>query len=694
MFLAQGMMMNGTFAGWRIVSGPNLRIWLLTALLTILSTLPAAAAGPVQLAHLGSELSQLSLRELMDVEVTSAARKEATVAQTAAAVFVISREDIRRSGATSIPELLRMVPGLMVARIDANKWAVSARSFNSLIADKLLVLMDGRSVYSTLFHSTFWDVQDTLLEDIDRIEVIRGPGATLWGANAVNGVINIITAPANTTQGTLLSAGGGSEERAFGALRHGGRLGPDAYWRAYVKSFDRDDSLRRDGPEAADDWQATRGGFRLDWLPAGPDSLTVQGDAYAGRSGLSAIGFDGSSALAQTYDDEAEVGGAYLLSRWKHVRSDRSRLELQAYWDWTDRDSRFLDERRHTFDLDLQQTLRLGARHELVWGAQYRYIVSTVENGPTIAFDPERRIEHIYGLFLQDEITLVPSRLKLTAGAKLEHNSYTEVELQPTLRLLWTPRDDHSFWTALSRATRTPGRFDRESRILVPVSSGPTPVVGVLSGNEGFDSERVTALEVGYRYHPPAAFSLDLAAFYNWYDCLRSFEIGATFPEATPAPAHTVIPGRIDNKLEGETYGVEAAADWQPVERLQLQAAYTYFAIAIRHEELGDDDIFAKIEEEKSPRHQASLRTSVDLGEDVELDLWLRYVDRLRRGDIPAYLQLDTRLAWAPLEGLELSVVGQNLLDGHHPEFFKETVFNVLPTEVQRGVYAKADWRF
>jgi iron complex outermembrane receptor protein len=548
-----------------------------------------------------------------------------------------------------------------------------------------------RSVFNNLFASTFWDVQDTLLEDIDRIEVIRGPAATIWGANAVNGVINIITRSARLTQGPLLSAGTGTEERAFGALRYGGEAGPDAHWRGYVKYFQRDDSEGIEGWDAADDWDLLRGGFRLDRKSRSGEELTVQGDAYSGSAGTTGTRFDTASALPRRVEEDTQLSGANLLARWETGAGGVEKMSLQAYYDWTHRDDTLFGEQRHTLDFSLQQSLKPGLRHELIWGLGYRYGLSDLDQSPTIAVSRERRTEHLYSLFLQDEISLLPERLVLTVGARFEHNSYTDEEIHPNLRLLGLLSEHHSLWGAVSRASRTPSRFDREMRILTPVSSAP-PVIGILSADPDFASERVTAYEVGYRYHPKAQFSFDATIFYNDYDRLRSFELDPIFLEATPPPVHGVLPGTIDNRLEGRTCGLELAFDWQPTRYLQLDLAYTYLEIDIRHRHL-DSDMFARIEEEKSPKHEGSLRAGFDLPGPIELDLWLRYVDHLRRDDIPSYLELDTRLGWNPRPDLELALVGQNLLDSQHQEFIRETLFNSIPTEVERAVYVKTTWR-
>jgi iron complex outermembrane recepter protein len=390
-------------------------------------------------------------------------------------------------------------------------------------------------------------------------------------------------------------------------------------------------------------------------------------------------------------EDDAQIAGASLLSRWEQVTSQGGKTSLQLYYDWTRRRDFSFDEERQSVDFSLQNRRKVGLRQEIVWGGGHNYSLSEFESSPTVTLK-SRRSEHLYNLFIQDAISLHPDRLILTVGARLEHNSYTGFEFQPNVRLLGMLGEHHSLWGAISKAARTPSRFDREIRVLSPFSAGEPPAVVVLAGNRDFKTERVTAYELGYRYHPDLPIGFDAALFYNSYDRLRSFELGTPFPETTPPPLHIVQPATLDNRLEGETYGVEIAAEWQPAQQLRLSAAYTWQQIAIRHRDR-ENDPFARIEEEKSPSHQGSLRAGIDLSADIELDLWLRYVDRLRRDDIPSYLELDTRLGWKPRPTLEVALVGQNLLDSRHPEFPRETLFNVLPTEVQRGVYVKMTWR-
>ncbi|HVR97059.1 MAG TPA: TonB-dependent receptor [Thermoanaerobaculia bacterium] len=642
------------------------------------------------------DLTELSLEELMDVQVTSVSKRAEPIYAAAAAVFVITQEDLRRSGVTSIPEALRMVPGLEVARIDANKWAVSARGFNGRFANKLLVLIDGRSVYTPLFSGVYWDVQDTLLEDIDRIEVIRGPGATLWGANAVNGVINIITRSARETQGGLLAAGGGSEERGFAALRYGGALGESSFYRLYAKAFERDGGERVTGEAGADDWSMRRGGFRLDSQLSGGGDWMVTGELYDGEAGETLTLQSLQAPLPRTVDSEEEVSGGYLLSRWQRALSETSELKVQLYYDRTERLAQFLDEDRDTFDVEVQHGFSPGRRHRLLWGLGFRRTADDLQGAEILSFSPTRRTDDLASGFLQDEITLRPDRLWLTLGSKVEHNDYTGLEVQPNLRAVWLARPHHTLWAAASRAVRTPSRAEDDLRldaqVIPPGQLFPGSPVALLSsfGSRDFRSEELLAWELGYRAGLSPGLFLDLATFYNVYDRLRSASLGEPFLQLAPRP-HLVVPVLVGNDLEGDTYGAELAADWRVSKRWRWSAAYTFLSVQLQQRsgagELGLEG------EGQSPQHQLFLRSSLDLARGVELDFALRYVDELEGLDVDRYATFDLRLGWRPRPDLELSLVGQNLLeDGHF-----EAVSEVIPahsTAVERGVYGKVEWRF
>jgi iron complex outermembrane receptor protein len=640
-------------------------------------------------------LRQLDLETLMeiDVVVTSAAKKSQQLSETAAAVFVITPEDLRRSGVTTIAEALRMVPGMQVAHIDANKWAISSRGFNGRFANKLLILMDGRTVYTPLFSGVFWDEQDTLLEDIARIEVIRGPGAALWGANAINGVVNIITKRADETQGTLFEAGAGTEERGFGAVRYGGKLAEEAYYRIYAKYFKRDNFVLPVSGDTTDDWGVRRGGFRLDWKTVSQDALTLQGDIYDGKAGQSITTLAFSPPFAQTVSNDINFAGKNILGRWRHRLSKTSDLDLQIYYDRTERNNPSLGKQTlDTVDVDLQHHLRFGKRHEIDWGLGYRFNHSDTRGTFELALDPANRSQSLFSAFIQDEITLVDDKLRLTLGSKFEHNDFSGFEVQPNARLLWRPHDRHTVWTAISRAVRTPSYFENDVRFNERILANNPLAVVSLFGDENFDSEELLAFELGYRIQPMDRLFVDIAAFYNIYGRLRTFEPQMSFQEISSLPSHLVQPFVAGNKMEGETYGVEWIADWKPWDAWRLQIAYSFLQIALHLDE-DSGDTMAEDAEGENPEHQLSLRSSWDLLPNLDFDLWLRYVDNLPSLGIESYVMLDARLAWRPHKNWELSIVGQNLLDAQHNEF-KPEFGKVLATEVQRGVYGKVRWNY
>lgn len=654
------------------------------ALAALLVAVPFAAA---RVAAMDVDLTALSLEELMDVEVTSVSKRSQRLADVAAAVFVIGQEDIRTSGATNIPELLRMVPGVEVARIDANKWAVSIRDFNARFANKLLVLIDGRSVYNPLFSSVFWDVYDLVLEDIERIEVIRGPGATMWGANAVNGVVNIITKSAKDTQGVLLSGGGGTEQRAFGTARYGGQVGEDLYYRGYFKAAKVDDAALASGDDAADGFHQGRSGFRLDWEPGDKDSLTLAGDLYRldnGTTGASHPLF--VPPYLATWDDRGEAKGGSLLARWDRALANDANIGVQASYERFKRDEQGTGGVSDVAELDVQHDFSPFSGHRVVWGLGYRFTHTDLDRTVWMRPSPAERSDSLYSAFVQDEISLIADQLRLTLGSKFEHNEATGFEIQPTARFLWSPSPRHSLWGAVSRAVRTPSISERDADLTAaiippgtPANPGPLPVEVAVFGDDDIASEELIAFELGYRTTVVPDVSLDIATFYNVYDNLRRHIPGGA-PFFAPAPVpRLVVPQVPDASGNGTTYGVEVAADWTVLPWWQVRAAYAYLHTAV------DDDV---IDGHASPSHQASLRSLMDLGGGWQLDLWPRYVDNLPRLGIESYFDLDVRLAWRPSETVEFAVVGQNLLDSRREEFSPE-FGSLTPTQVERGVYAK-----
>ncbi len=636
-------------------------------------------------------LKTLSLEDLLQVEVTSVSKKAEKLADAPAAVFVITAEDIRRSGVTSVPEALRMAPGVQVARINASSWMITARGFSGVFANKLLVMIDGRSVYSPLFSGVFWDVQDMMLEDVDRIEIIRGPGATLWGANAVNGIINIITKPAEKTQGGLVSAGVGTEERIFGGARYGGRMGDNANFRIYAKYNDRDEGADALGLTANDDWDALRGGFRLDWEPSDIDTLSIQGDLYENDAGITLS----NASLLPPYNgfvsDRIDSEGGNVLSRWEHRFSKTSQMALQFSYDHTYMDHPILKERRDTFDIDFQHLFTLTESNEVTWGMAYRNTHDDITDGLLMVVPDSVRMER-FSAFIQDRLTLMKDTAWLTVGSKFEKNEFTDLEFQPSGRLLVKPNDAHTLWASVSRAVRTMSRGERGFQYNTsvappgsPRNPSQLPLAIQVRGNEDLEPETVIAYEIGYRVRAMERLFLDFTGYYNDYDKVLSDT--ASPPEMTLQPfPHLVLPLNAANGDSAEIFGFEVAADWQPLDWWKLKGTYSWLEAKREMEEI-------RGLVGSSPRNQVSLRSTMDLSKHIEWDLWLRYVDELPEIDVDDYVTLDARLAWMPTPKLELALVGQNLIESSHLEndpFSWPTV----PTEVERSVYLKATWHF
>jgi iron complex outermembrane receptor protein len=642
-------------------------------------------------------LKRMSLDDLMNVEITSVSKKEEKLSEAPAAVYVLTQEDIHRSGATCIPEALRLVPGLDVARIDAHTWAISSRGFNGEFANKLLVLIDGRSVYTPLFSGVFWDVQDPMLEDVDRIEVIRGPGATMWGANAVNGVINIITKSAKDTQGWLVSGGGGSQDRGFGEFRYGGSRGDDLSYRLSGQYVDHADSEMWGGGNGRDGWQQGRGGFRVDWQPSRDNLLTVQGDAYVGAEGQVGNLATFTPPYTQQFTKGTGVSGGDVVGRWTHTLADGSEIKLQTYYDKTVRDMTVVADNLSTFDIDLQYDRQVGSRQEVIVGLGYRLEDDAIKNGDNLVFQPNHTDQQLFSGFIQDEVTLIPERLKLTLGTKLEHNDFTGFEFEPSGRISWTPTIHQTVWAAVSRAVRTPAEDERNSRMkaaTIPPGElypGSPPALVTLEGDSAFDSEHLIAYELGYRVRPSERVALDFATFYNDYSKLATLTTGIPVTETSPL-TYLVVPEAFGNNSSAQTYGFEAVGNWQMLDWWRWQATYTWL-----HAQLHIDDasiMSREIPPEQSPQQQFSVRSLMDLPHQVQLDATLRHVDRLtvtsgNGGDlnVPQYFSLDLRLAWKPTKNVEFSIVGQDLLNSEHLEF--APTLPTQTTEVGRSIYGK-----
>jgi len=645
------------------------------------------------------DVTAMSMEDLMNLQVTSVTKHTQKVADAAAAIFVITQEDIRRSGATSIPEALRLVPGLEVARIDQNKWAIGSRGFNGRFDNKLLVLIDGRSVYTPLFSGVYWNVQDVMLEDVDRIEVIRGPGATLWGANAVDGVINVITKKAKSTQSAVVTAGAGTDERAAGGVRYGGKLGDNTYYRAYTKYFDWGPSSYPSGMTAHDGWDALRGGFRADWTPAGANSLTLQGDVYRSRFNETLTVASLSAPYSNTFPNDGKYSGGNILGRWNHT-SEGSSISLQMYYDNTTiTDHSLFGDHQNILDIDFQHGFHVGDSQQFVWGLGYRSIRDKNDASFTVSLQPNQVTLNQFSTFLQDEISLVDSRLRLTLGSKFEHNEFTGFEIEPNARLLWNLTPNQSIWTAVSRAVRTPALTEEGLRLnsaVIPpgTPSNPTPFPAVVAvfGSHQFNSEDLLAYELGYRVQATSNVSLDVATFYNNYSSLRTAEPGTPFVEGSPAPTDIVIPFVAGNKMSGGTYGVELIADWKVIPKWRLVGSYSYLQMDI-HKNKDSQDPTPDNPNGSSPRHQWYLRSSIDLPKHFEQDTTLRFVDQLPSLNVPSYYSLDAHLGWRPVTKLEVSIGGQNLLNNWHFEFMPDFV-NTSPTVVKRSVFGSITWKF
>ena len=638
-----------------------------------------------------ADLLDLSIEQLADLQITSVSRAEERLADAPAAVFVITGDEIRRSGVRSIAEALRLAPGVEVARRNAAAWSITIRGFNSDLANKLLVLIDGRSVYSPLYAGVFWDVQDTLLEDIDRIEVIAGPGGTLWGANAVNGVINIITRPAASTSGAFVEGGGGNEERAFGGFRYGGTLGRDIAARAYVKYFDRDSSRQMSGADGTDAAHMAQAGFRMDWGSNGADRFTVQGDAYGGQEGGTFLdSFTLGTRPAGSTPGEADLRGANVLTRWERTLDDRASFVLQAYYDHTNRDiPNTYHEKRDTLDVDFQHHLAPRVRHDVLWGLGFRSSADEIGNSALATFDPARRDDHTWSAFLQDKIALKADRLFLTLGSKFEHNDYTGSETQPNVRLSWVVSDRQTFWTAASRAVRIPARLDSDLRLTLPITAPtiPFPVYVTADGNVDFQSETLFAYEAGYRIRITPRLSLDMSVFRNSYDHLQTVEPGAVTLVLAPPLPYGVVHQTLENLMEGRSSGGSFVANWEPLDGWRLRLQYTSFDLDLKTKP-GSADVLRPRLGGNSPDSQISVHSFLDLPHALRFYVGGRYVAALPNQRVQSYVAVDTSLLWRPRERLEASLSVQNLNDDRHVEFGGNT------NQIERSAFLRVLWSF
>ena len=640
-------------------------------------------------------LTELTLEELGEIRVTSVSKQPDEAWRTPVAIHVITADDIRRSGATNLPDVLRLAPGVAVARIDSDHWAIGIRGFGDQFSKSLLVLIDGRSLYTPLFAGIYWAANDVMLEDVERIEVIRGPGGTIWGGNAVSGLINIITKRTADTQGALATVGAGSVDRGIAAVRYGSRSGAALNYRVYAKAFSRDPLSHPDGADY-DAWWMGQSGFRADWTPRAGDTFTFQGDASGGRHGQQVSVGQFSPPANVTLSTPANVSGGNLNLTWRRQLKAGNELRVQAYYDRTAWQAPHFSETRNTVDLDLVHGFALGRRQRLSWGAGAHWSPGDFEQTvPSLDFSPRSEANHYYSAFGQDEIQLLPQRLTLTAGTKFEHNSYTGLELQPNARLMWTAGERHALWTAVSGAVRTPSRIERGIRLssfnsMLTLPSGvAVPVFLEIDGSSAFTSEQLVGYEAGYRTLAVPRLYMDLTEFHHDWDDLASFGRGATTVDMAPAPPHVVVHLPYVNGVEGNVNGFEIAPDWRPAPWAQITGSYSFLSLDLRQKPVSVDPNGIARYEGSSPRHQGRIAAHVALPRSTEFDVTYRAVSALPAQQAPGYGTADLRLSWMARPGLELALDGRNLFAPDHVEFLHTPP---PAAGVPRSVFASVTW--
>jgi iron complex outermembrane recepter protein len=642
------------------------------------------------------DLTALKIEDLMNVDVTSAGKKEQKLSQVSGALFVITAEDIRRSGATNIPDLLRMVPGLEVAQIDPSTWAISARGFNGEYSNKLLVLIDGRTAYSPVFSGVYWDAQDVPLDLIERIEVIRGPGATVWGTNAVNGVISIITRSAQDTKRGAITVDGGTFEHIGGMIRCGGPLGPRGAYRVFLNGFDMGQFVTPENQNGENDWYLFHGGFRADAQVSTKNSLTLEGEAIRGNEGeLTNSIISLEPPLNGIVNLREDFSGWSLLGRWKRALSPASETSLQIYFDRSNRGDPTYGIALNTFDFDFQHHAQWGRRQDFVWGLGYRLTSDDTADHFRISFQPQDLVTQIYSSFVQDDIAVRPNRLHLSLGTKLEHEYYNGFNLQPSGRLTWTPDERDTFWAAFSGAQRTPSRVETSIRYNLAALPGPDNLPALVSvfGNPGQLNERLLATEAGFRKHLSDRLSVDSSAFFNQYHDLASNELGAPRIEVDPPPIHLLVPEYFANLIHGETHGIEIFANMKLNSRWTLSPGYTFLTMHLRPEAGSTDRTTGPETQGSSPTQQAQLRSNVNLPWHWQWTTSAYFVGRLPAQSIPSYTRLDSNLAWQVSEKISAALVGQDLLRNLHQEYAGPDL-TVLPSLIPRSAYGRITWRF
>jgi iron complex outermembrane receptor protein len=635
---------------------------------------------------------EMSLEELMNITVTSMSKRAQSLQDTAAAVTVITGDDLRRTGALNMAEALRMVPGFTVGQLDSSTWCVSSRGrgYNPNYENKLLFLVDGRSRYCSGFGGVVWDSFDLMLEDVDRVEVIRGPGTSIWGSNAVNGVINIITKSSADTQGLLAGVTYGTLERGTFSLRHGGAFTPENTWRVFAKHRSVDDLQNMDGRKVPTNLDTTSLGFRADTEPTPDSQFMLQGGAVLVQTTDTTFRPDLTLGTA-TYKSESDLADLHIQASWTQKLDDTTSWTLQGFISRFKTDTPGVyDYTEDMADLDFQYQFEPWAGHTAQWGLGVRHVGNRAKTEHQLLVLEGSRSDTLFSAFIQDEIAFDDRRLLLTLGSKFEHNEQTGLEILPHARLLWRPTENHSFWTAVSRPVRIPSLVDRVVTYHLDVRHLPNglPVRSSFQGNSDTDAERVLVWELGHRYSPSSSFFLDTAFFATWSDNLFSVGLDPSTGSLQMEPVpHLQITGDAKNKMRGQTHGLEISANWTPLSWWRLHAWYAYLEEDYHY--TGDGlNAFEGVYGKTSPRHQVYFRSSMDLPYNTELDVMTRYVSELPGLNIPDYVAVDARLGWKPTNNTEIALVGKNLLSPRHEEITSPMIFNDS-LAVERSCYLK-----
>ena len=640
------------------------------------------------------DLIHTKLEDLLDMQVTSVSKKEQSLSRAAAAIYVITQADIRSSGATNVPDLLRMAPGVEVSQINANLWAISVRGFNDRFADKVLVLIDGRSVYSPSFSGVYWESLDVPLEDIERIEVIRGPGGTVWGANAMNGVISIITKNSKNTKGGTISAGTGPKTKADGLLQYGGSLGAKGSYRVFGRYFDVGGFRLNNGGKAGDGAHTAHGGFRSDWDLSSRDTVTVQGDVTSLEQGETYTGvFSQNLPLQKTVQARTEMKTGDIQGRWNHVLANGSEMSLQVYDDYSHRVSEGLLETHNTVDLDFEDHMAAGSRQDIVWGGGARVTNNHFGQGYSVSFAQPNRTDRLFSAFIQDEVRIARS-VWLTLGSKFEHNNYTGFEYEPSGQLVWAPSKEHAIWVSAARAIRQPNMIGAEIRIdatIIPIPHVPFGLLQIQGDANNLKTEKLNDFEAGYRTQLNKRLSLDMTTFYSIYHDLHTAEPHAPFFTTTSGPPHLVIPLVFENRAHAHNYGAAFFLNWSITNRWRISPGYSRLHMNVAGDPSSQDTSVTQVPGQ-NPAQQFQIRSSLALPKHLEWSGSMSHVGSLDSTGVPSYARVDTRVGWSVGESLEFSIVGQNLLRPEHVEYFQ--AHGVSPSQIGRSVFGRIMWHF